>query len=461
MPASTLPRSNMTSGPPLGHIIRFSLPLLAGNALQQLYNMADSVIVGQALGKTALAAVGAAGPVVFLMVSLFMGIGSGAMVLISQFRGAGESERLQTTVSTSYTALLAVAIPLSAFGFFMVTPLMHLLSVPPDAWEGARAYLMISMCGLVGCLGYNINAGILQGIGDSRTPLLFLAISCVINIVLDLVFVLVFGWGVAGASIATVIAQSLSWFFGIWYIRQRYKELKLHPLHFHFDKSIFKQMIRVGLPAGIQQALFSIANLFMSRLVNSYGSAFAAGFNGASRIDSFVLLPVQSVSIAITTFTGQNIGAGKLERVKDGTRVSMLAGFALAAIGCLLIPAGPQLMRLFSNDPEVIASGVALLNRILPFYWMMNISLVLTGVMRGAGASMVPMISGTISLWLARLPAAYLFAALFGPYNMHFCYAAGWVIGLSISIPYFLSGRWKNKGVTGAGDKRLASAPKA
>ncbi|MDL2219182.1 MATE family efflux transporter [Ruminococcaceae bacterium OttesenSCG-928-O06] len=452
---------NMTQGPALPLLVRFALPLLIGNALQQVYNMVDSMVVGKFVGSTALAAVGVAFPVVFMMSSLFMGLGMGAMVMVSQYYGGGEQENLRRTIDTVYTFLIVGGVPLCLLGIALTNPILNLLDMPPDARDEAFLYLVILMGGLIGSLGYNLNAGLLQGIGDSRTPLIFLTIACLLNIALDLFLVLVIPLGVAGVAIATIAAQAFSWVFGIFYINKKYPELRIRPFSFKFDKGIFKQVVRLGLPAGVQQALFSFAVLMMTRLVNGYGSTYAAGYAAANKLDTFAFLPIQSVTTAATTYTGQNIGAGRLDRVNQGTKASILLCICFAALGLLVIPAGPSLLRMFTDEAAVVEAGMAFIRRLMPFYWMLGFTFTMNSVMRGAGEALVPMVSSVLSMWLARVPAAYLLAHFFGRDNMHFCYPVGWVVGLAITVPYYLSGRWRNKAITRAGSTAEAEAEAA
>ena len=316
---------DMTSGSPYRLILSFTMPLLLGNIFQQLYNMVDSVVVGNVIGDKALAAVGTGFPIIFMLSSLFMGIGTGATIMISQFYGARDLERVNQTVNTIYTALIIGIIPLSLIGIFLSEPLLHMMKVPDDGTlEMAKTYMVIIFIGVIGNLGFNINAGILQGFGDSRTSLLFLMIATVINIVLDLVLTITVPMGVAGVALATIIAQIVSWLFGVFYINRHYDFIKIRPHEFYFQKELFFQAMRLGIPSGIQQALFSIGIMFMQSLVNSYGSSFMAGFNGANKIDTFAFLPVQSLSNALTTYTGQNIGAGNQHRVKEGLKASLI-----------------------------------------------------------------------------------------------------------------------------------------
>ena len=332
--------TDMTQGSPARLILFFALPLLVGNMFQQLYNMVDSIVVGRFVGSTALAAVGTAFPVVFLLSSMFMGLGIGAMVMVSQFYGAGDAERLKATIDTIYTALIVGIVPLSIVGILVSRPIIALLAVPADTADQCWIYMVIVLGGLIGSLGYNANSGILQGLGDSKTPLLFLVIACIINIVLDLLFVVVFHWGVAGVAIATIIAQAFSWIFGIFYINKKYPQIHIHPFCFKFDKALFGQIVKLGVPAGVQQALFSFGVMAMQRLINSYGSAFMAGFNGANKLDTFAFMPNQSFATAATTFVGQNIGANRPERVQKGTVATlwMSCGFSVLVAALLLQP---------------------------------------------------------------------------------------------------------------------------
>ena len=274
-------RMDMTEGSPLRLIVAFSWPLILGNLLQQVYNMVDSVVVGNYVGKNALAAVGSGSPVIFMLASLFMGLGTGSTVMISQYFGAGDEERMKKTVDTVYTSMMVGAVPLSLIGIFCSRPLLHLLNVPEEIFFDSWLYMVIIFAGMIGTIGYNINAGILQGLGDSRTPLVFLAVACGLNIVLDLLFVAVFHWGVAGVAVATIIAQAFSWLFGIYYINAKHPTLHISPFCLRFDKELFRQNMRLGVPIGLQQALFSVGSMVQQSLVNSYGSDFIAGFNVA------------------------------------------------------------------------------------------------------------------------------------------------------------------------------------
>ena len=438
--------TDMTKGNAYKLIIYFSIPLLIGNVFQQLYNMVDSIVVGNYIGPAALAAVGLGFPIIFLMSSFFMGVGIGTTTMISQYYGAKEQDKVRLTIGTIYSSMLIAIIPFTLLCIFITDPLMNIMKVPQDAYSMARIYIIIVFAGLIGNFGYNINAGILQGLGDSKTSLLFLSVAMVINIVLDIVFVVFMKIGVAGVAFATVIAQLFSWVFGIIYINRRYKDIKIKPFTYIFDKSIFKKAIRLGIPSGVQQALYSVGAIILQALINSYGSNFIAGYNGANKIDTFAFMPMASFSAAVTTYVGQNIGAGKMDRVRAGTR----AGLTLSIGACIFMaivvfPFRATLMGLFSSEPEVINAGVAYLNQVLPFFSLLAALFILNGVMRGAGEMTFPMISAFISLIVIRVPAAYIYAHYFGGHYMFFSYATGWLIGLIITVIYYFSGRWKNK----------------
>jgi putative MATE family efflux protein len=279
----------MTEGNPLRLILAFAFPMFIGNIFQQLYNMVDSIVVGNYVGKVALAAVGTGFPVIFLMSSMFIGLGMGATILISQYIGAEDYDNVRKTSQTIYTAMLLSSIPISVIGLIFCEPILLLMNTPLDVLPMAKQYMLIIFAGTIGSVGYNINAGILQGFGDSKSSLLFLVIATVINIVLDLLFVVVFGWDVPGVAAATVIAQIFSWIFGIIYMKKKYDILKFQISKFYFDKGIFKKILKLGLPTGIQMSLFSVGIMSMQSLVNGYGADYMAGFNAANKIDTFAL----------------------------------------------------------------------------------------------------------------------------------------------------------------------------
>ena len=437
---------NMTVGSPAGHIFYFALPLLAGSFLQQLYNMVDSWVVGNYAGDAALAAVGVGYPVIFMFTSLFMGLSNGGTVVIAQFYGAGNMDRVRDAVDTIYTAFMASAIPITALALGLVRPVLLLMQVEEDAWAESWLYLAVVSAGLIGAIGYNLNAGILGGLGNSRTTLLFLAISSVMNIVLDLVLVLACGMGVLGVALGTIISQAFSWLFGLFYINRHYPNIAIRPFCFRFDKALFRQIMGIGLPAGIQMSLVAIGAMVVMSKINSFGKEYTAAYNVGSKLDSLAFLPVQSLSNAVTAFVGQNIGARRLDRVRQGIRITVAASVAWSAVMLVLIPLGPTLVGFFSDTPAVIQSGSVYLKCIMPFYLLFSVMFCLNNAMRGAGDSLFAMVDVIFSLILVRVPAVYWFADHYGPDYMYYGVGVGWCVGFTLSVVYYLSGRWKRKG---------------
>lgn len=436
---------NMTEGTPWKLILVFSLPMLLGNFLQQMYNVIDSVIVGQYVGPTALAAVGTAFPVIFLLISMFIGFGVGATIIISQYYGAGNREGVQKTIDTIYVTLFAFAIPLTLIGVFLARPLLIMMNTPSDVLDQATIFMQITFVGTIGMFGYNVNAGILQGLGDSKSPLIYLGMSTFMNISLVILFVAGFKWGVAGAATATIISQMFAFIFGIWHINRKQDYIRISFRKLKFDKAIFKDCVKLGLPAGLQNVTFSLGIMVLQGLINSYQMIFMAGFNAASKIDAIAFMPMMTFSSAITTYVGQNIGAGRMDRVKKGLNATLALSSLFCVIICplILLLAGP-LLTMFTDDVGVIQAGMAYLFRVVPFYLILSVMFVITGALRGAGESMIPLISAVISLWLARLPLAYLLAGT-GRDNLFYSWPLGWLVGLVIVVAYYMTGRWKNK----------------
>lgn len=437
---------NMTVGSPAGHIFYFALPLLLGSFLQQLYNMVDSWVVGNYAGDASLAAVGVGYPVIFMFTSLFMGLSGGGTVVIAQFYGAGNMGRVRDAVDTVYTAFMASAIPITLLALGLVKPVLLLMQVSADAWAESWLYLTVVSAGLVGAIGYNLNAGILGGLGNSRTTLLFLAISSVMNIVLDLVFVLGLGMGVLGVALGTIISQAFSWLFGLFYINRRYPAIAIRPFCRRFDRALFRQIMGIGLPAGIQMSLVALGAMVVMSKINSFGKEFAAAYNVGSKLDSLAFLPVQSLSNAVTAFVGQNTGAKRPDRVRRGIRMTVAASVVWSAVMLVLIPLAPTLVGFFSDTPAVIHSGTVYLRCIMPFYVLFSVMFCLNNAMRGAGDSLFPMLDVIFSLILVRVPAVYWFADHYGPDYMYYGVGVGWCVGFTLSVVYYLSGRWKRKG---------------
>lgn len=438
---------NMTEGGVAGHIFAFALPLLAGSFLQQLYNMVDSWVVGRYVGDSALAAVGVGFPVIFMFTSLFMGLSNGGTVVIAQFYGAGKLDRVRDAVDTIYTAFVWAAVPVTALALLAVEPVLWLLRVDQSAYHDAWVYLMVVCAGLIGTIGYNLNAGILGGLGNSRSTLLFLATAAVLNIILDLTLVLWAGLGVLGVALGTILSQAFSWLFGLFYIRRRYPQIAIHPFSRRFDRQLFRQIMGIGLPAGIQMSLVAVGSMVIMSKVNSYGEAYTAGYNVGYKVDQMAFLPVQSLSNALTAFVGQNMGARREDRARKGVRVGVVSAVVWSvAMAAVLIPLGPTLIGFFSDTGAVIRAGTVYLRGIMPFYVLFAVFFTLNNAMRGAGESVFPMLNTVLSLILLRVPSVYLIANRFGPEFMYYGFGAGWAVGFAATVIYYLSGRWKRRG---------------
>jgi len=437
----------MTQGTPWKAILAFSLPLLAGNLLQQLYNTVDSIVVGRYVGREALAAVGTSFPAMMLMFALFMGIATGTNIMVAQYFGAKDKESLSKTVHTALSLTAIVGVFISVAGYFFVPTLLKWIQVPDNVFEMTRTYLQIIFLGHIASLYYNILSGILRGLGDSITPLIFLMISTAINITLDLVFVIALDMGVAGVALATIIAQSCSAIFGFFRIRQMNGILQIHLRELRPDRKLALQMVRLGIPAGIQQSTFSIANLLVQSLINSFGDVIMAGMNIVMRVDMFVMMPNMTFGIAMTTFSGQNVGARKMNRVTKGAADGMKLGLSVSAVLTLLILVfGRALIHVFTDDPEVTVAGVRAIRIIAAGYMGVTVNQILAGVMRGAGDTVIPMLNSFVTTVVVRLPLAYAITHLTGtPDGIYISLLGAWLLGAVHIVWYYLRGKWKNK----------------
>lgn len=438
---------DMTTGPVSRHLLGFAFPLLAGSLLQQLYNMVDSWVVGQYVSEAALAAVGIGFPVIFMFTSLFIGMSNGTTVVIAQYYGAGKLDRVRDVVDTTYTFFVLSVVPLTVLALLIIEPLLLLMRVQSDAIADTRLYLLICCGGLIGTIGYNTNAGILQGLGNSRASLLFLAISAVMNIVLDLVSVLVFHMGVAGVAIATIVSQFASWVFGIFYINRLYTEFAIRPFCMRLDKDLLRKIMGIGLPAGLQMATVSMGMIAVMSQVNVYGTSYAAGYNVGHKLDNMGFLPVQSLATAATAFVGQNVGAKREDRVHRGVVLSLVYAIVWCAIIiAILYPARFLAASLFTSSEGAIEGAALMLQCILPFYPLFATQYTMCNIMRGAGESVVPMAVVMLSNVFFRVPGVYLLAHFFGPRYMYYGFGLGWIFGATVTVVYFFSGRWKRRG---------------
>jgi putative MATE family efflux protein len=439
--------NKLTEGNEGKSIIGFAVPMLIGNVFQQMYMMVDSVIVGRGVGKEALAAVGASFPIIFFMVSLIIGVTIGASIMLSQFFGANNVENLKKTVQTTMIFLSITAVAVTVLGLIFSGPILKALRTPEAIIPLARQYLNVMFAGMVFLFGYNTISAILRGLGDSKNPLYFLIVATVVNIILDLLFVLVFRWGVAGAAWATVIAQGVSMVIGIIYMqRSPYDYLHIHPKRIRFDREIFASMLRIGLPTGIQQSLVSLGFIALTRIVNPFGTNVIAGYTAASRLDSFAAMPSMNLSMALSTFVGQNLGAQKPERVRKGYISTLwMSGAISLTMTAIMIIFRRSLIGLFANDPAVVNIGAQYLLVVSAFYVVFSSMFITGGVLRGAGDTITQMIFTLVALWVVRIPVSALLSSRLGSTGIWWGIPAGWTVGFTASFFYYLGGRWKKK----------------
>lgn len=444
---------DMTRGKAAGLMIRFAVPLLIGNLFQQLYNIVDSAVVGNYVGYAALSAVGTCSVPLQVMIAVFLGIGTGATILISQLCGAEDRAALRQAARTANAFLLICAVPLTVLGYFGAGPLLRLIDVPADAFGMARTYLSVLFLGTVANLGYNLNAGILRGMGDSRSPLLFLVVSSLLNVGLDLLFVAVFGWGVAGVAWATVAAQACSWALSIFWIRRYSPELDMPVVSLRMERPLLRRMLGLGLPLGLNNSIDALGHLILQVLINRQGTVFMAGYTAANRIDALIYYTLVAFGAAGTTFAGQNIGALRRDDTPERRRridrglwtilgITLCAYLALAAF---ILPCGRWLISLFNSDPQVIAAGYMRLRWLVPFYWMYCCFYLFCSYLSGAGMVKMPTVANLLVFWLARLPAAWLLTRAFGANYLHACFPISWLFGMVFTGIYYFRGNWKKK----------------
>ncbi|WP_246963266.1 MATE family efflux transporter [Clostridioides difficile] len=439
---------DLTTGHEGKSIFFFAMPMLIGSLFQQLYNTADSIIVGRFIGKEAMAAVSGANPIMFLLVAALMGVSLGFSILVSQFYGSGDLKKVKATIDTTYILLFIGSILISILGIVFGGPMIRLMNTPESVFSQSKLYLTIIFGGILFSAGYNSVSAILRGLGDSITPLYFLIIATILNIVLDLTFIVVLKMGVEGVALATIIAQAVSFIISIIYLNKKHEVLKFKIKGIIYDNKIFKDGLRLGLPSGVQQMLFSIGNMALQFLVNSYGTSAMAAFGAGLRIENFISLPIMNLGSAVSTFVAQNIGAGENERVKKGIRESIKMTLVLAVIViALILLFRENLIALFNTDKDVIKIGSSYLFIIGPFFLFIGTSFVLSSAMKGAGDSMFALISSIVSLWLGRLPASYMLSRFFGTNGIWMGIPFGWTLGLIVTVIYYNKGRWKTKAI--------------
>ncbi len=434
----------MTEGSIVKSLLLFALPLIFGNLLQQLYNTADSIIVGNFVGANALAAVGSSGSPIYLLIGFSQGLAVGAGVVVSQFLGARDHQEAQEAVHTSLAIAVIMGLLLTVGGIACGRALLVAMNTPAEVLGDAVTYIRIYFGGVLFSVVYNMTAGILNAAGNSRRSLIYLAWASVTNIVLDLVFIVLFRMGVAGAAIATDISQLVSCVLSLRFLIRSTDDCRVIPREIRLHKKMAARIIRVGLPTGIQNMVISFSNVLVQASVNSYGAAAMAGFAAYMKIDGFNILPVSSISMAATTFVGQNYGAGRLDRVKKGTWVTLAVGVVYTLItGALLLVGQNAIMHLFTTDETVVLFGEAAMHWFCPFYFLLSILHGLAGAVRGTGASVPPMVVLLVSLCLFRVVWIQFLLPFFPTIDGVFIlYPVSWGLGALLMILYAWKGKW-------------------
>lgn len=434
----------MTSGSISKNIITFAIPIFLGSLFQQLYNAVDSVVVGNFVGKEALAAVTSCGPLIFLLVGLFVGTFVGAGVVISKYFGAGNMEKVKLAIHTSVAFALLSSVILTVAGYFSTPLILKLMGTPDSVYPLSKTYIQIFFLGITSLIMFNSASGILQAMGDSTHPLYFLMTASILNIILDLVFVIGLDMGVAGVALGTVIGQTVSALLSYRILLNTDEAYKVTIKDIKFDKEILKQILQVGVPSGLQNSVISIANVFVQASVNSFGDIAMAGNGAFLRIQGFVFIPITSFALSLTTFTSQNLGALEYDRVKKGAKFGIITAMILAeTIGVLLLIFAAPLISLFSQDTEVIAVGILKSFYSCPFLFFMALSHVMAGVYRGAGKSIVPMAVMFIIWCLFRV--SFIVVALSIHRDIRILFAAyplTWFMSAVVFVIYYFKVDW-------------------
>nr|WP_304432478.1 MATE family efflux transporter [uncultured Acetatifactor sp.] len=447
---------DMTEGSPWKKIVFFTLPMLLGNIAQQLYNTVDSVVVGNYVGDNALAAVGSAGPILNLLLVLFVGISVGAGIIVSQYFGAKEREKLSVTIGNCITLTAAATVFVMVVASLVSRPLLELLDTPESIIDWCQSYLLILFIGSAGLAFYNILSGILRGLGDSMSALAYLLVSTVVNIILDLVFVAKLDMGVSGVALATVIAQLISALLCFWRLSKMVDLFDMKPRYLKLEKQHALKVIQLGLPSGITQAIFSMAMIVVQSLTNSFGEMFIAANVIIMRVDGFAMMPNFSFGTAMTTYAGQNVGARMYDRVEKGAKQGTWIAMGVSAIlTSLILIFGKALMGIFTKTPELVDLSRDMMGILAVGYVAMAVTQSLSGVMRGAGDTVTPMWISIATTIFIRVPVAYGIAFLTRsaefPGGRQECIfislLSSWVAGALITFFFYKRGKWKQKAV--------------
>lgn len=434
----------MTEGNILKQIILFSIPLILGNFLQQMYNTVDSIIVGNYIGSNALAAVGSSTSLIALLIGFSQGIAVGAGVVISQLLGAKNKKDAKIAIHTALSLSIILGLILTIVGIFLSPQILRWMKTPSEVMIESISYLRIYFVGVIFNIIYNMSAGILNASGNSKIPLIYLGIASVTNIVLDLILIVTLNMGVEGAAIATDISQVVSCLLALLFLIRVNADYKVSLREIRIHKNMATRIIKIGLPTGIQNMVISFSNVLVQSSVNVFGAKAIAGFGAYMKIDGFNILPVLSFSMAITTFAGQNYGAGNFNRIKKGMWLTLIIGFAYTIFTSIfLLTFSNQVIGLFTKDIQVIEYGILAMKYFCPFYFLLSILYGLAGTIRGVGKPIPPMLVLLTSLCLFRIIWIQFILPLFSNITSIFMlYPVSWTLGVTLMVIYTLKGRW-------------------
>lgn len=434
----------MTKGPIWKKIIAFAIPLFLGNLFQQFYNTADSLIVGNFLGSSALAAVSSSGNLIFLMVGFFNGLAVGAGVVVARYFGAKKFDLVQRAIHTIITLGFFCGIALTFVGVIAAPQILVLMGTPPEVLPNSVTYFRIYFCGSLAFVMYNFLVGILQAVGDSRHPLMYLIISSVTNIILDLILVAGFHFGVGAAALATVISQCLSALLCFLHLLRGPKEYRIYLSKLRLDSLLLMQIISNGLPAGLQNSIISLANVVVQSNINKFGQMAVAGCGSYSKIEGFAFLPITCFALALTTFISQNLGAKEYDRAKKGAVFGVICSVVTAElVGVVIYTFAPYLIAAFNNTPEVLSYGVAQAHTASLFYFLLAFSHCMAGILRGAGKSTVPMFVMLICWCIIRVTYITVTVHFIPDIRVIFwAYPITWTLSSIVFLLYFLKSDW-------------------
>lgn len=435
---------DMTTGSLIKNVLWFVLPICLGNILQQLYGIVDTLVIGKFCGANSLAAVGTSTKPVEILLCVFLGIGTGISILVSQYTGSGDKKRMKELVQTSITFLYVSAIPLTVLGPFLGIVILKFMKVPEDVYGVAASYINLVLLGTIGNMGYNMNAGILRGFGDSMSSLLFLFVACGINILLDLILVGKLGMDVEGAAIATSVSMLTAWVFSILYIRKKYRELEFPFFPHSINKEMLKGILTVGLPLGLNSSIYSWGHILLQSLINAEGTIFIAGCTIGEKIDNIGNMANAAFASAGTTYAGQNLGAGKRENLKSGMiRIPVMASLFCLGMAIIILVFSNKITMLFTPDVQIQKAAVLYILWTMPFMWIFALFNTMMGIVNGLGIVKYPTIVNLISLWVIRIPICYLLGNLFGKKYLLGGIAASYLFAF-LCMLVFVFIHWKN-----------------